>query len=78
MGFLSHRAAGESLWGRSFEQLDELLERHDAISPADVQPALVELGETLIAGVPPESASHSRLRDIQLPISAAQQQGVNP
>lgn len=65
VGFLAHRAAGESLWGRPVQQLEELLAEHDAIDVEMLRPGLVQLRDTLMVGAPPATAPHRRLRLVE-------------
>lgn len=76
IGFLAHRAAGEHLWGRPVQQLDELLAEHDAVDGSQLESALADLRDSLIVGAPPATAPHRRLEAIQQPVVRARTTGA--
>lgn len=76
VGFLAHRAAAQSLWGRPVEQLEDVLAEHDAIDVDALVPALTELRDSLIVGAPAATAPHTRLQVIEQPQSDERARGT--
>lgn len=76
IGFLAHRAAGDHLWGRPVQQLDDLLAEHDAVDADRLKPAIADLRDSLIVGAPPATAPHRRLEAIQQPFVQARTKGA--
>lgn len=76
VGYLSQRAAAQSLRGAPVEQLDDILAELDTVDGALVATALAELGESLIVGAPPGTAPHPGLRVIAQPESGEAVRGT--
>ena len=76
VGYLSHRAAGQSLRGLPLEQLEDILAELDATDVEALRPALTDFRDHLIAGVPPATAPHTRLPIITQPMHPAAAKGV--
>jgi hypothetical protein len=76
VGYLSHRAAAQSLRGGPVEQLDDILDELDTVDGAHVATALAEFGESLVVGAPPGTSPHPRLRVIEQPESGDSVRGT--
>ena len=76
VGYLSHRAAGQALRGRPVEQLEDILAELDATDVESLRPALADFRDSLIAGVPPATAPHTRLPVITQPMHPAPAKGT--